>query len=130
MQKTLLQNNRSAPLPQRIFEIGDVLEWDESHDVRVKNVLHLCMTFCGDGQTYTVARQHLEALGALFGWNISLQATEHGSFISGRCFAVSINGTTCGHVGEVHPEVLANWGIEYPVSACELALETVIQKKH
>ena len=43
-----------------------------------------------------------------------------------RAAAVTFRGSTCGAVGELHPEVLQRWGIERPVMAVELALAPLL----
>lgn len=47
----------------------------------------------------------------------------HPSMHPGRCAAVCFNGTQIGILGEVHPEVAANFGVEGRVAVAEIDLE-------
>jgi len=43
----------------------------------------------------------------------------------GRAAAIAINGTTAGWIGEIHPLVARQWGIEETIAAFELDLDAV-----
>ena len=47
-------------------------------------------------------------------------------FIPGRQAALIVNGKQAGVFGELHPQVLENWGITTPCVAGELDLEELI----
>ncbi len=53
--------------------------------------------------------------------------TENPTFHPGRCAAVSIAGKPCGVMGEIHPDVLSNYGIETPCYVAELDLATIFE---
>lgn len=63
------------------------------------------------------------ALEARLGGGYSWAPSEHPSFFPGRQAAVSARGGLVGHFGVVHPEVLAAFELEHPVSALELCVE-------
>jgi len=48
---------------------------------------------------------------------IDYTVTESGdpAFIKGRCADVIINGEKAGVFGEIHPEVISNFGLEHPI---------------
>ncbi|HLP79024.1 MAG TPA: phenylalanine--tRNA ligase subunit beta [Acidobacteriota bacterium] len=119
----VLANNKDAPHPIRIFEIGDVVVSDESADVRSKNVCKVCISLCSEGVTFTDIKQSVEALFAVLGFTCTFKAVEHNSFIKGRCAEVIVNNRHCGMLGEVTPSVLVNWGLEYPVATAELFVD-------
>ena len=48
---------------------------------------------------------------------------EHPSFIKGRCAKIVKDGKVIGYFGEIHPEVLVNFEIEFPVTGFELEIE-------
>jgi 2-aminoadipate transaminase len=53
-------------------------------------------------------------------------ALDHGvAFVPGRAAWVSANGKSVGVLGEVHPEVLTNFGLTHPVALAELTLHRV-----
>jgi len=55
--------------------------------------------------------------------NYELKAFDHGSFIPGRCAEIVVEGKTLGYFGELHPEVITAFELEYPVVALEINLE-------
>ncbi len=54
--------------------------------------------------------------------NYTIEEKLQKSFIEGRCASVNIDGKEIGVFGELHPEVLSNFGIEEPAVAFEIIL--------
>jgi phenylalanyl-tRNA synthetase beta chain len=49
------------------------------------------------------------------------------AFLEGRCAEVVLkDGTVVGMFGTVHPEVLGNFGLEFPSSAADLNLQAFL----
>jgi len=117
-----LKNNRSVEYPQKIFEINQVIVPDETKDVKCKDVLKLCVVLCHSGANFTEMKQVLEYVMRCLDLKCSLKESEHGSFISGRVARVTVNNKDVAEVGEVHPKVLSNFGLEMPVVVLELDL--------
>ena len=58
-----------------------------------------------------------------------VQPSQHASFIPGRAAALlDAQGQPLGVMGEVHPEVLENYGLKHPVSVMELSLEKLLAR--
>jgi len=87
-----LQNNRSKPFPQKIFEVEDVIKPDSKEDVKARNELHLSAVISDSKTNYTSMKSILEALSKSTGHTIELHEKEHVSFIPGRWAAVKVNG--------------------------------------
>ncbi len=51
------------------------------------------------------------------------------SFHPGRCAEISLGGKTLGVIGQLHPKVQENYGIETPVYAAELDLRNVLDSR-
>jgi phenylalanyl-tRNA synthetase beta chain len=49
-----------------------------------------------------------------------------GLFFDGRCAQVSVRGAKVGLFGVLHPTVLANFELQFPVSALHLDLEALM----
>jgi phenylalanyl-tRNA synthetase beta chain len=47
-------------------------------------------------------------------------------FIPGRAAAILYKNAPIGIFGELHPELLENWGITVPCTACELDAEALL----
>lgn len=122
-------NNRHELFPQRIFEVGDVVVLDESAETGAKRVLHLAGASTHSEANFTeiksVAEGVLRELGVR---NYLFTATDHPSFIPGRCAEVKIEGRSIGVVGEIHPKVLNNFELEYPVVAFEYDLQFLLER--
>ena len=59
-----------------------------------------------------------------------LSVKKHGSFIDGRCAAISVDNTEIGIIGEVSPQVIANWGLERPCCGFEIDLDKLFGLKN
>ena len=70
-------------------------------------------------------RSAVDALLRELGWQAGYTAVEHPTFITGRAAELSVDGQPLGILGEIHPEVLTNFGLTYPVVLAELTLERV-----
>ncbi|MHB1830512.1 MAG: phenylalanine--tRNA ligase subunit beta [Candidatus Micrarchaeaceae archaeon] len=64
----------------------------------------------------------VEGLLSALGKEHQISEHRHGSFIDGRCAAISVDGKEIGFFGELHPKALKNFGIEEPGTAFELDL--------
>ncbi|MCL4552947.1 MAG: phenylalanine--tRNA ligase subunit beta [Candidatus Marsarchaeota archaeon] len=63
-----------------------------------------------------------EALAGELGIAYGLKRLDHRSFIPGRCASILVRGKEAGLLGELHPEVLNNFGIEEATAALEIIL--------
>jgi phenylalanyl-tRNA synthetase beta chain len=120
-----LRENRRRPMPQRLFEIDNTVELDEAAETGATEFRRLALVETGEESGYATARSVVDALLRELGWNADYAAIDHPTFIQGRVAAVSRDGKQCGLLGEVHPEVLTNFGLTYPVALAELSLERV-----
>jgi phenylalanyl-tRNA synthetase beta chain len=71
---------------------------------------------------YTEIRQILEYLFRAINVQVTFDEAEHGSFVPGRCASVKVDGHVIATLGELHPQVITNFGLEMPVAAAELNL--------
>ncbi len=116
-----LRNNRHRDLPQRIFEVGYVRT----------NALERHLAFLvEDSKTgFTDAKSLVErVLSDLGVKNFAVEPAEHGSFIPGRCASIIIDGAEAGVFGEIHPEVLENFELGYPVIGAEINMEKILRE--
>lgn len=124
----LLMNNRSATLPQKIFEIGHVIIPDEKVDVKAVNQANICVSIAKDPSTFTDIKQVLELLAQALGITLSYESLNVPYYVSGRSGAILCDGEKVGTIGEVNPIVLTNWDLTTPVSSFELSVEKIINK--
>ena len=57
------------------------------------------------------------------GWEI--KPARHMSFLEGRAAVIIMKRRELGVLGEIHPEVLNNFGLENPTCAFEMDIEQV-----
>lgn len=48
-------------------------------------------------------------------------------FIPGRCAVIQVKGQTVGIFGEIHPQVLENWGVSVPCAGGDLDLDLLLK---
>ena len=66
-------------------------------------------------------------IGAVFGKDYKLQEAEDPLFFPKRGANVILNKKVIGSIGVIHPEVLSNFHIKYPVTCLELALDDIFE---
>jgi phenylalanyl-tRNA synthetase beta chain len=120
-----LRENRRRPMPQRLFEMDNVVELDDAAETGATEYRKLAFVEIGRESGYATARSVVDALLRELGWEATYAAVEHSTFVPGRAASVAVNGKPVGILGEVHPEVLTNFGLTYPVALAELTLERV-----
>jgi phenylalanyl-tRNA synthetase beta chain len=120
-----LRENRRRPMPQRLFEMDNVVELDDAAETGASEYRKLAFVEIGRESGYATARSVVDALVRELGWEAAYVAIEHSTFVPGRAASVAVKGKLVGILGEVHPEVLTNFGLTYPVALAELTLERV-----
>jgi len=123
----VLKNNKHIEYPQKIFDIGAVFGIDNSQETGVKEGLRLAAAVCSEDSDYTEIRQILDYLLRMLDLKYEIKEYEHNSFVPGRCGNIIVNGKSIGMLGEIHPKVLSNFGLEYPVAAMEIDLDKVLE---
>jgi phenylalanyl-tRNA synthetase beta chain len=118
----VLHDNKSNDYPQNIFESGNCFALDKDSETGVCEFCTLAVALCGPDTDFTRIKQVVDCLLSALDCRYVSSEAEHPSFIPGRVAYVSVNDTIIGHVGELHPQVLVNWGLEMPVAAFELSL--------
>ena len=119
---SVLRANRRNPLPQRVFEVGDVVLLDEDAETGARNVRRVAAAVIGDEGNLTYIKAIAEALLRELGIAWEVRQIDHPSFLGGRAAEFLVDGRRLGIVGELHPEVILSFELEHPVAAFELDL--------
>jgi phenylalanyl-tRNA synthetase beta chain len=107
----VLEKNRNREYPQMLFEVGEVLDAQgQAHMVVAAVIAHSRTSF-------SQIKASVGGLALAIKADAGNQACSHPSFIEGRCA-----GNPNGFYGELSPQVLANFGLEVPVTAFEMRL--------
>lgn len=119
----VFSQNQSSEMPHRIFEIGNAVHIRSGAETGAANVLKLAAGISHSEANYSEMKSILEALFRNLGKKFEISEIKDETFIEGRAAEILINGEKAGIIGEVHPEVLNNFKIEYPVVLFELDAE-------
>ncbi|KUH32862.1 phenylalanine--tRNA ligase subunit beta [Thermococcus celericrescens] len=117
-----LSQNTHEEYPQRIFEVGKATLIDESRETKTVSESKVAVALAHPRVTFTEAKEILESVMHHLGFTYELESIDHPSFIPGRAGKIVVEGKPIGIIGEIHPAVLENWGIEMPVAAFEMFL--------
>ena len=132
MRTTLIPNmldvvytNSSRNIDQlAIFECGHVFTPDDMAGVEETRI---CIGMYGDGVDFFVLKGMVEKIFERVGLrgHRYLADKNNTSFHPGRCADILCDNKFLGTIGEIHPEVLDNYGIGKRVYIAEIDLDTV-----
>ena len=118
-----LEDNTHEDLPQKIFEIGDVLYLDETRENKTVASKKLAALVCHSTANFSEIKSIVTTVLSNLGYSMEITDSENETFIKGRAADVtgeSQKGTIKGFFGEVSPEVITNFTLEYPVIGFEI----------
>jgi phenylalanyl-tRNA synthetase beta chain len=125
-----LSKNRRRAVPQRFFEVGNVVLLDAASETGTREERRLCLAAFGPEVGYAAVRAAVDGICRELGVAPSYAAEAHPTFVDGRCAGMQALGPgglhVRGRLGEVHPEVLGNFSLQYPVALAELTLCPVV----
>lgn len=114
----ILAAGKDERMPQKIFEVGHaaILEGGKPLEQR-----KLAAAICDPKASFSEMRSFVECIAFELGLEIEIGPLEsHPTFIKGRAAEIVAGGRPVGIFGEIHPQVLNNFGIEQPVAAFEM----------
>ncbi len=114
-----LKENRNNPLPQKLFEVGDVV-------IDGTQRTHMAAVTLGPEIGFTKMKSMVDGVLRSVDLDFTVDVKEHPTFVPGRCAAIICNDKEIGYFGEIHPAVLTNFGLEQPASGWELYLGDMI----
>ncbi len=113
------QRNKLYELPQRFFEVGDVvlpeLRGESARTIRKVAAVQV-------GGNFTQMKAVAESLLRELSLKVEPREGEHPSFMEGRVLKYFRGPEEVGLVGEIHPRVLLNFELGHPVAALEFVL--------
>lgn len=122
-----LEDNKHEELPQKIFEIGDVAYIDEDKETKMITIKKLAGAEISSNANFTTIKSVIESFVSNMGFKMTLEDYDDPIFIQGRCAKFTVEKldektpfTMDGFFGEVHPEVLTNFELEYPTICFEV----------
>ena len=118
-----LEDNKHEDLPQKIFEIGDVLYMDEKSANKTRQVKKLAGMICHSSANFTEIKSTVSSVLSNLGYSMEISDSNNPTFIPGRVadvIGVAKSGKITGFFCEIAPEVIRNFELEYPVIAFEI----------
>lgn len=90
---------------------------------------HMCMAMYGKEVDFFVLKGAVEKVLERAGMKEYeiIPEKENTTFHPGRCAKIVCNGTLVGYLGEVHPDVLENYGLTQRVYVCEIDTDVVFE---
>ncbi|KAJ2557451.1 phenylalanine--tRNA ligase subunit beta [Coemansia sp. RSA 1933] len=137
--KTIRKNMRHA-MPYKLFEVSDVVLKAPHAERGTRNERRACGLFSATAAQFEVTQGLLDAVmlalavpppTAASGRRYYLRESAEPAYLPGRSASVmytDASGKTAeiGSIGVIHPEVLASFELEYPVSVFEISIEPFV----
>jgi len=114
----VLRRNKHRELPQKVFEIGDVV-------VGARNKTFLTAISVHAKAGFTECKSDMISLMQALGIQQEVAKKDIPSFVPGRCAEVSSSQGALGVIGELSPATLTAFELGYPATAMEFDLETL-----
>jgi phenylalanyl-tRNA synthetase beta chain len=113
----------NSAYPHKLFEIGKIARWnnDEPETRQYLGFLH-----AERDANFNVIAAQIQTLFYYLDREYEVEEASDMRFIPGRAAALLYEGKPVGVFGEIHPEVLENWGITMPCTAGEIDIEALI----
>ncbi|MDR0448024.1 MAG: phenylalanine--tRNA ligase subunit beta [Treponema sp.] len=118
-----------AVYPHRIFETGKTAYLEESENYGSVTRQYLGFLHAGTDANFNTLSAELQTLFYYLSRTYEVEEKSDSRFIPGRAAAIMYRGRSIGVFGEIHPEVLENWGITVPCTACELDVEVLLEQE-
>ena len=128
-----LKENKDESLPQKLFEVTDTVVKCAETDTGAKNIRRIAAMVVDTSSNFEVIHGLLDLIMVKVGADFTRQdyhLAEDDSdprYFPTRGFSVLLKGQKIGSVGVLHPEILANFELKFPVSALELEFDPLFE---
>ncbi|MDR0497387.1 MAG: phenylalanine--tRNA ligase subunit beta [Treponema sp.] len=109
--------------PHKFFEIGKITYWDNDSSITRQ---YLGFLHADRDANFNTAAAQIQTLFYYISREYEVQESADPRFISGRAALILYKGKSIGVFGEVHPQVLENWGVTFPCTAGEMDIEDLL----
>ncbi|MDR2467726.1 MAG: phenylalanine--tRNA ligase subunit beta [Spirochaetaceae bacterium] len=115
-----------AVYPHKIFEIGKIAHRDTHKNYRCATRQYCGVLHAESTANFNTIAAQIQTLFYYLSRDYSVTESGDPRFIPGRAAEIQHNGKSIGVFGELHPEVLENWGITVVCAAAEFDLDALI----
>ncbi len=121
-----IENYEKEP-DTRIFEIGDVAIPDKESETGARIERHIALLVSHKKTTLTDGLAYVTVILSRLGFKPRYEKTSIPGFLPQRTAKIIVNNTEIGFVGEVHPRILYDKGIENPVVIAEINIKQILK---
>ncbi|XP_076672747.1 phenylalanine--tRNA ligase beta subunit [Andrena cerasifolii] len=130
-----LAANKKMPLPQKLFEVSDVILKDNTMEVGARNNRHLCAVYCNKSDGFEIIHGLLDRMLQVLEipWTVDkydngyyLRAVEDTTFFPHRCAEILCYGKVIGKMGVLHPDIITKFDLNIPCSVLEINVESFL----
>lgn len=130
-----LAANKKMPLPQKIFEVSDVVLKSSEAEVGACNSRRLCAVYCNKSDGFEMIHGLLDRILQVLEvpWTMNedengyyLRAVDDPTFFPNRCAEIFCFNKPIGKMGVLHPDVLSKFELNVPCSAVEIDIEPFV----
>ena len=112
--------------PHKIFEVGKIAYLDDKENYKSKTRQFAGFLHAGTDANFNTAAAELQTLFYYLCRDYDVEESSDPRFIAGRAAAIIYSGKQIGVFGELHPQVLENWGVTVPCTAGEIDLDALV----
>ena len=116
----ILRRNKHRDLPQRIFEVGDVVR-EEKKQRRV------CALATHSKASFTEIKSTAESVLKEMNIEYTIRPCAYATFIEGRGAEIVSGGKLIGYFGEMSPQVITDFDIDHPIILFEMEISSFIE---
>ncbi len=117
----------NAVYPHLIFEVGKVVLKNKNENYGSVTKNFLTFFFADREAGFNDISAKVSALFFYLNKEYSLQELDDPRFIRGRSAGIVNNKQQVGIMGEIHPVILENWGVQMPCTVAEIDLDALNQ---
>ena len=117
----------NAAYPHFTFEVGEIAVRNPSRNRGTQTLLNCSGAIFEATAGFSDIHSHLDRLFYFLDLDYKLKTRDHPTAIPGRSARIIVEGKDVGGIGEIHPQVLENWGIKMPCAAFEINLEKMME---
>lgn len=118
----VMRRNKHRDLPQRLFEVGDVM-------VGCKRAKHIAAAAITSRASFTEVKSLVEGIMRDLSVRYEIAPSSLGCFIDGRGAEVLVDGRNIGSFGELHPAVITAFELGHPITVFEMDLDALTEGK-
>ena len=115
-----------AVYPHHIFEVGKIVRLDPADNQGSVTRNSLGLLSAGAEEGFNQANSRIASLFYYLDVEFTVKESADPRFISGRGADLFVGLRKAGVFGEVHPQVLENWGIGVPACLADIDLDTLM----